>query len=349
MFCQSYWGIQEGQTRIPQRFADLGDWNVRMRIVIPDDYEGNFTDSAHLARLEKLGDVARFTERPWDEEEMAERIRDADVILTVRYQTDFKNTTLLNVARNLSFISIWGTRPRAVDMKRARGRGVSVSVTPGAGSPSVAEHTMMMVLALAKRLPCQGPAMRTGAWERVRGVELLGKTLSVIGFGHIGSKVVPMARGFGMEVLAWSKNMTPERAAGAGARAASLEACMQADFVTIQLHVTPETRGIISRERIAGMKPGAFLINTSRAALVDMEALLEALREKRIAGAGLDVFEPEEPLPEDSPYRSLDNVILTPHVAAHTEGAVEREARIAVDNVEAFVRGEPQNLVFEDA
>ena len=184
---------------------------------------------------------------------------------------------------------------------------------------------------------------------RPKGVELLGKSLSVIGFGHIGSKVVPMARGFGMEVLAWSKHMTPERAACAGAQAATLDACMRCDFVTIQLHVTPETRGVISKERIAQMKPTAFLINTSRAALVDMDALLDALREKRIAGAGLDVFEPEEPLPEDSPFRALDNVILTPHVAAHTGGAVEREARIAVDNVAAFVRGELQNLAFEDA
>ena len=320
-----------------------------MKIVIPDDYEGNFTDSPQLARLESLGEVAHFTKRPGDEAEMSERIAGADVILTVRYQTDFRKAALLDAARGLRLISVWGTRPRAVDMKRARERGVSVAVTPGAGSPSVAEHTMMLVLALAKQLPYQGPAMRAGAWERVRGVELLGKTLSVIGFGHIGSKVVPMARGFGMEVLAWSKHMTPERAACAGARAATLDDCMRCDFVTIQLHVTPETRGIISKERIAQMKPTAFLVNTSRAALVDMDALLEALRERRIAGAGLDVFEPEEPLPGDSPFRALDNVILTPHVAAHTEGAVEREARIAVDNVEAFVRGNPQNLVFEDA
>ncbi len=322
---------------------------MNVKIVIPDDYGGVFSNSAQLARLESLGEVAHFTGRPASEEEMAERIADAEIILTVRFQTDFKNTSLLDAARELRFISIWGTRPRVVDMKRAGERGVSVSVTPGAGSPSVAEHTMMMALALAKRLPYQGPAMRAGAWERVQGVELLGKTLSVIGFGHIGSKVAPMARGFGMEVLAWSKHMTPERAAKEGARAASLDACMGCDFVTIQLHVTPETRGIISKERIAGMKSTAFLINTSRAGLVDMDALLEALRDKRIAGAGLDVFEPEEPLPVDSPFRALDNVILTPHVAAHTEGAVEREARITVDNVEAFIRGEPENLVFEDA
>ncbi|MCY3825438.1 MAG: hypothetical protein OXG62_16390 [Nitrospinae bacterium] len=320
-----------------------------MKIVIPDDYEGNFTDSPQLARLMELGEVAHFTGRPVSEEEMAARIADAEIILTVRYQTDFRNAALLDAARGLRLISVWGTRPRAVNMKRARERGVSVAVTPGAGSPSVAEHTMMLALALAKRLPFQGPAMRAGEWERVRGVELLGKTLSVIGFGHIGSKVVPMAQGFGMEVLAWSRNMTAERAACAGARAITLDDCMRCDFVTIQLHVTPETRGIISRERIAQMKPEAFLINTSRAALVDMDALLDALRERKIAGAGLDVFEPEEPLAGDSPFRSLDNVVLTPHVAAHTEGAVEREARISVDNVEAFVRGNPQNLVFEDA
>ena len=139
-----------------------------MKIVIPDDYEGNFTDSAQLARLMKLGEVAHFTEWPGNEGEMAARIADAEIILTVRYQTDFKNTALLDAARKLRFISIWGTRPRAVDMKRARERGVSVAVTPGAGSPSVAEHTMMLALALAKRLPFQGPAMRAGAWERVR-------------------------------------------------------------------------------------------------------------------------------------------------------------------------------------
>ncbi len=189
-----------------------------MKIVIPDDYGGEFRGSPQLARLDKLGEVAHFTERPRDDEEMAARILDAEIILTVRYQTDFKNTGLLDAARELRFISIWGTRPRAVDMKRARARGICVSVTPGAGSPSVAEHTMMMVLALAKRLPFQGPAMRAGEWERVQGVELLGKSLSVIGFGHIGSKVVPMARGFGMDALAWSKNITAERAAEAGAR-----------------------------------------------------------------------------------------------------------------------------------
>ena len=140
-----------------------------MKIVIPDDYGGEFADSAQLARLEKLGEVAHFTERPRDNEEMAERILDAEIILTMRFQTDFKNTGLLDAARALRFISIWGTRPRVVDMKRAGERGVSVAVTPGAGSPSVAEHTMMMVLALAKRLPFQGPAMRAGEWERAQG------------------------------------------------------------------------------------------------------------------------------------------------------------------------------------
>lgn len=320
-----------------------------MRIVVPDDYGGMLRDSAQFARLLGLGAVSHFTEPPADAGEMAGRIADAEVVLTVRYHTDFRQTALLESAPHLRFLSVWGTRPRMVDMACARRRGVLVSVTPGAGSPSVAEHTMMLVLALAKRLPVHSPAMRAGAWERARGVELLGKRLSVLGFGHIGEKVVPMARGFGMEVLAWSRNMTPGRAAAAGARAASLDECLRADFVTLQLHATPETRGIVSRELLARMKPTAFLINTSRAALVDMDALLEALRARRIAGAGLDVFEPAEPLPGDSPFRALDNVILTPHVGAHTEGATEREARISVDNVEAYLRGAPQNLVFADA
>ncbi len=319
-----------------------------MKIVVPDDYEGMFENSPQLARLEALGEVAHFTERPHDAADMARRIADADVVLTVRFQTDFRDGSLFDAAPRLRLVSVWGTRPRMVDLGEAKKRGIAVCVTPGAGSASVAEHTMMLVLALAKRLPFQCPAMRAGAWERALGVELLGKSLSLIGFGHAGSKVAPMARGFGMDVLAWSRSMTPASAARAGVRAASMEECMEADFVTIQLHATPETRGIVSRAHIARMKPTAFLINTARAALLDMDALLDALCAGRIAGAGLDVFEPDEPLPADSVLRTLENVILTPHVAAHTEGATEREARIAVDNVEAYLRGRPQNLAGAD-
>ena len=246
-------------------------------------------------------------------------------------------------------ISVMGTRPRMIDMGRANARGITVTVTPGASTPSVAEHTLMLMLALAKRLPAMTAGMRAGEWPRHPGVELAGKTLGLLGFGNIGRVICRMARALGMRVLAWSKHMTPTRAAAEGGEAAPLDACLGADFVVLLLHVTPETRGLISRERLARMKPTAFLVNTARAALVDMGALYEALREERIAGAGLDVVEPEAPLPADSPFRRLGNVILTPHSAWDTDGTQNRFVSLTVDNIAAWLQGRPQNVVTQDA
>ncbi|MBT3350482.1 MAG: D-2-hydroxyacid dehydrogenase family protein [Nitrospinaceae bacterium] len=320
-----------------------------MKIVLPDDYSELFSGTGDLERLNTLGKVAHHTDRPASGDEMAERLADAEIILTTRFSTDFKGTDLLDRMPRLKMISIMGTRPRMVDMKRANAKNAVVSITPGSSSTSVAEHTMMFILALAKQMHIVGPEMRAGEWKRRTGIQVEGKTLSLLGFGYIGEKMVKMAQGFGMRVIVWSKNMTPERAATAGAEAASLDECMAADFVSLHLHVNDGTRGLISKERLAQMRPGAFLVNTSRAALVDMDALLDTLREGRIAGAGLDVFEPEEPLPADSPFRSLDNAIISAHSAANTLDARATQLRISVDNIEAFLNGKPTNIVTEDA
>lgn len=320
-----------------------------MKIVLPDDYSGLFSGTADIERLRALGEVAHHTSTPGSGNEMAGRLADAEIVLTTRFSTDFKGTDLLDHMPHLKMISIMGTRPRMVDMKRARAKKTVVSITPGSSSTSVAEHAMMFILALAKQMPAAAPEMRAGEWRRRVGLQLEGKTLSLLGFGYIGEKMVPMARGFGMRVIVWSKNMTPERAAAGGAEAASLDECMAADFVSLHLHVNEGTRGIISKERLAQMRPGAYFVNTSRAALVDMAALLDTLREGRIAGAGLDVFEPDEPLPPGSPFRSLDNVLLTAHTAANTLDARATQLRISVDNIEAFLNGKPANIVTEDA
>lgn len=320
-----------------------------MRIVIPDDSLGLFTDSAPLKKLQGLGEVSHFTDNAPDREALLERLGDAEIILTTRYQTDFKTTDLLDYMPNLKFISVMGTRPRMIDMARANARGIGVSVTPGASSQSIAEHTMMFILGLTRNILRVSSGMRAGEWPRQEGVELYGKTISLLGFGHIGVKVCRMALGFGMRVITWSRSMTPERASADGARAATLDECMGADFVSLHLHVNDGTRGIVSRARLAQMKPEAYLINTSRAALVDQAALIDVLREKRIAGAGIDVFEPDEPLPEDSPFRALDNVIVTPHSAWDTDGTLGRFKSIPVENIEAFLNGNPQNIVTEDA
>ncbi len=320
-----------------------------MQIVIPDDSFRLFENSQALARLRTLGEVRYFADNAASEEELRARLADAEIILTTRYQTDFKTTDLLDHLPQLRMISVMGTRPRMIDMARANARGIVVTTTPGASAASVAEHTMMLLLALAKRMPLIFPAMREGGWPQPMGTELAGKTLGLIGFGHIARLVCRMALGFGMRVLAYSPSMTPERAQAEGAEAASAEECLAADVVSLHLHLPEGAAPFMTSEKFACMKETAYFVNTARAGVVDEEALLDALRNGRIAGAGIDVFEPFEPLPADSPYRALDNVVITPHSAWITDGTNARFRDVPVENVEAFLRGAPVNVVREDA
>ncbi len=320
-----------------------------MQIVIPDDCFRLFEDSEALGRLRALGDVHYYTDNAETEESLRERLKDAEIILTTRYQTDFKTTDLLDHIPRLKMISVMGTRPRMIDMERANERGVVVSTTPAASASSVAEHTMMLILALAKRMPLMFPAMRDGGWPQEQGVELAGKTLSLIGFGHIARLVCRMALGFGMRVITCSPSMTPERAQAEEAEAASVEECLTADVVSLHLHLPAGAAPFMTREKFARMKETAFFINTARARIVDEDALLDALQNRRIAGAGLDVFEPFEPLPKESIYRTLDNVVITPHSAWITDGAHARFRNVPVANVEAFLRGAPVNVVTDNA
>ena len=320
-----------------------------MQIVIPDDCFRLFEDSEALGRLRALGDVHYYPDNAETEELLRERLKDAEIVLTTRYQTDFKTTDLLEHIPHLKMISVMGTRPRMIDMDRANERGIVVSTTPAASASSVAEHTMMLILALAKRMPLMFPAIREGGWPQDQGVELAGKTLGLIGFGHIARLVCRMALGFGMRVITCSPSMTPERAQAEGAEAASVEECLAADVVSLQLHLPADAVPFMTREKFAQMKETAFFINTARALYVDEDALLDVLRNRRIAGAGLDVFEPFEPLPKESIYRILDNVVITPHSAWITDGTYARFRDVPVANVEAFLRGAPVNVVKENA
>ncbi len=320
-----------------------------MQIVIPDDCYQLFEGSESLGRLRALGDVHYYTDNADSEELLRDRLQNAEIILTTRYQTDFKTTDLLDHIPHLKMISVMGTRPRMIDMERVNERGIVVSTTPAASASSVAEHTMMLILALTKRIPLTFPAMREGGWPQDQGVELAGKTLGLIGFGHIARLVCRMALGFGMRVVTCSPSMTPERAQAEGAEAASVEECLASDVVSLHLHLPAGAAPFMTREKFAQMKETAFFINTARAQIVDEDALLDALRNRRIAGAGLDVFEPFEPLPKDSIYRSLDNVIITPHSAWITDGTYARFRDVPVANIEAFLRGAPANVVRENA
>lgn len=234
----------------------------------------------------------------------------------------------LDAAPHLMVIGRAGTGVDNIDVDAATRRGVAVLTAPGANTVSTAEHTIALLLSLLRRVPAAAASMREGRWDRKQfaGSELFGKRLGIVGLGRIGIRVARVARAFGMSVVAYDPYLPRERADEIGAELLPLdEVLTSADVVTLHLPLTDETRQLMNRERLAAMKPGAVLVNAARGGLIDTVALLEALETGRLAGAALDVFDPE-PLPADSPLRRQERLLLTPHLAASTAEAQDRVA-----------------------
>jgi D-3-phosphoglycerate dehydrogenase / 2-oxoglutarate reductase len=318
---------------------------VALKLVVPDDFPPALTGSTAEARLRGLGDVTVHTERGADrEDELIRRIHDAEVVVNIRAHARFTDRVLQHAPR-LRLISIWGTGVDNVDLEAARRRGVTVTNTPAINADAVAEHTVALMLAVMRRIPALDRDVRAGQWPRGLLVQARGKTLGLVGLGAIGSRVAAIARALGMTVLAWTSRGDERRAAAAGARPASLEALLrEADVVSLHLRLSDQTRGFLGRERLALVKPGAFLVNTARGALVDKEALVAALRDGRLAGAGLDVFH-EEPVSAGDPLLALPTVVLTPHNAGMTHEVIEAGLHRAVENIEHFISGAPTDVV----
>jgi len=305
-------------------------------IVVPDDFPSVFEGSAAHDRARALGEVRVHTARgAEDESELARRIGNAAVAVNIRAYARFTES-VFRACPGLKMISIWGTGTDNVDLAAAARHGVTVCNTPGVNAYAVAEHTMALMLAVARRIPGIDHEMRGGAWPRDMLVQLHGKALAVFGSGAIGARVAQLARGFGMEALTWS--------ARADTPAAKENLLRRADFVTLHLRLVPETQGFIGRCEFALMKQEAFLINTGRGALVDRGALLEALASRRIAGAGLDVFH-EEPLKPGDPLLSSPYTVVSPHNAGQTPEVRRDGLLAAIENVERYLSGKPTNVV----
>ena len=305
-------------------------------IVVPDDFPSVFEGSAAHDRARALGEVRVHTARgAEDESELARRIGNAAVAVNIRAYARFTES-VFRACPGLKMISIWGTGTDNVDLAAAARHGVTVCNTPGVNAYAVAEHTMALMLAVARRIPGIDHEMRGGAWPRDMLVQLHGKALAVFGSGAIGARVAQLARGFGMEALTWS--------ARADTPAAKENLLRRADFVTLHLRLVPETQGFIGRREFALMKQEAFLINTGRGALVDRGALLEALASRRIAGAGLDVFH-EEPLKPGDPLLSSPYTVVSPHNAGQTPEVRRDGLLAAIENVERYLSGKPTNVV----
>jgi len=310
---------------------------VSVRIVVPDDFPPALTGTSAELALRALGDVTIYTERGADREaELIRRVRDADVIVNIRAHARF-TPAVFAASPNLKLISVWGTGTDHIDLAAARAREVTVTSTPGVNAHAVAEHTMALMLAITRRISAMDAAVRAGEWPRAMLVQLEGKTLGIVGLGAIGTRVAMLAKSFGMRLLVSTLGEDAGRSVAVGARHVPIETLLRdSDVVSLHLRLSDKTANCIDRARLALMKPTAFLINTARAGLVERDALIEALRASRIAGAALDVFH-EEPIPADDPLLSLGNVVLTPHNAGMTPEVIEQGLRRAVENVEIFL------------
>jgi phosphoglycerate dehydrogenase-like enzyme len=314
-------------------------------IAVPDDFPSVFEGSEAHQRAKRLDEVRVFTERGADQEaELIRRIGDARAVLNIRAHARFSDGVFAACPK-LKIISVWGTGTDNIDLNAAGMRGVTVCNTPGINAFAVAEHALTLMLAVGRRIVMLDAEMRRGRWPREMLTQLLDKTLGVFGMGAIGGRLAVIARGIGMNVLGWSALNDEARIRKTGARPASKEEILAtADVVSLHVRLTPETRAFLGRKELAMMKPTAILVNTGRGALVDREALLAALRERRILGAGLDVFH-QEPLAPDDPILSLPNVIVSPHNAGQTPEVIRDGLLAAVANVENYLAGKPSNLV----
>ena len=318
-----------------------------VKIVIPDDFPISYGSVSHpdLARLQSYGDVVTHTTRFADRDEFFSRIGEADVVINVRAYSRFDDEAL-SKAPKLKLISIQGVGTDNVDLEAARARGVVVTNTPGVNSVSVAEMAIGLIFAVVRAIPLSDRRMREGIWQHPPAFELQGKTLGLLGLGAIGSFTAKLAAGLGMKTIAWSWYNDPERAARLGVELVDRdELFRRADIVSVHLRNTPEARGSVGKHELYLMKPSAILINTARAAILDQDAVVEALQAGKIAGAGFDVYLTEPLPPEENPFKDLDNVVLQPHAGGVTAESSERSNRAPDDHVVAFLEDRGVNVV----
>jgi len=314
-----------------------------LRVAILDDYQDVALAMADWASLGQDVSVQAFRHPLGSEDAIAERLRDFDIIVAMRERTPFPASLLARLP-SLKLLVTTGRRNAAIDLKAAAARGVPVSGTATMPMPPV-ELTWGLILALARNIPEEAASMRHGTWQTTIGVGLHGKTLGVIGLGRLGSEVARIGTAFGMNVVAWSQNLTTETTGPLGVELVDKGALFRrADVVTIHVVLSARTRHLVGEGELGAMKPSAFLVNTARGPIVDERALLAALRTRRIAGAGLDVYD-EEPLPADHPLRRLDNVVLTPHLGYVTVENYRVAYADAVENIRSFLAGTPLRVI----
>ena len=310
-----------------------------MQLAILDDYQRVALAMADWDSLRPAIEIQAFHEILASEDAVAERLRDFEILVAMRERTAFRRSLLERLPK-LKLLVTTGMVNASIDLKAAAERGIVVCGTSALRHPT-AELTLGLILVLARSITREDAAMRKGGWQTTIGIGLHGKVLGILGLGRLGSQVAALGKAFQMEVIAWSENLTAERANSLGVqRVDKRELFRTADFLTIHMILSKRTRGLVGPDDLAAMKPSSYLINTSRGPIVDERALISTLEGRRIAGAALDVYD-QEPLPTDHPLRRLENVVLTPHLGYVTAENYRVFYGDAVENVRAFLAGNP--------
>jgi phosphoglycerate dehydrogenase-like enzyme len=313
---------------------------TRLRCAILDDYLNLALTIADWSKVKDRIDITVFNQPFASQEAARSALQDFEIICAMRERTPFPRALFAGLPK-LKLLITSGMRNAAIDMEAAKDHQVVLCGTQWARDPT-APLAMGLILELTRNIGRENARMHAGEpLQKFVGIEIEGLTLGVIGLGKLGSKVAKLAQAFGMNVIAWSPNLTPERCKEVGVSYATKEALFAtADVITIHVVLGPRSRGLVGSADLARMKPTAYLVNTARGPIVDETALLETLQQKKIAGAGVDVFS-VEPLPVDHPFRKLDNMVLTPHLGYATEDSFRNHYTQMVEGIDAWFKGEP--------
>jgi len=307
----------------------------KCQIAVLDDYQNAALESADWSVLRDRADITVFQDHLADPDAVIERLLPFDVVCVMRERTPLPRNVIERLP-NLKLIASTGPANASIDVAVAGDRGIAVVHTGYRSDPTV-EFTWALILACARHIVTESNSVRSGGWQQTVGVDLRGKTLGVLGLGNVGSEVARIGSAFGMKLIAWSQNMTPGAAKAAGASLVSKDQLFErADILTIHLVLSSRTRGLVGAAELEKMKPTAWLVNASRGPIVEEQALITALQNKRIAGAAIDVFD-IEPLPQSHPFRTLDNVLATPHIGYVSQGLYKTFYEDTVSNIRKWL------------
>ena len=317
---------------------------MAVRCAILDDYQNVALQAADWSKIKNDVDVKAFNEHLGSADKVIAALKGFQIVVAMRERTPFPKA-VIDALPDLKLLITTGARNASIDTEAAKARGVTVCGTGSFGSPT-SGIAIGLMLELTRHIGYENARMHAGAaWQTTIGADLEGMTLGVLGLGKLGTRTANIAKAFGMKVIAWSQNLTAEKSQAAGVGYVEKdELFRQSDFISIHVVLSQRSRGLVGARELGLMKPSSYIINTSRGPIIDETALIAALRDKKIAGAGLDTFD-VEPLPLDHPYRSIENVVITPHLGYVSQQNYEKYYPDILDDIRGFIDGKPVRVI----